>query len=99
MLAPTSHFRERSAGGAILGEGIDMSATSVHPSRSGRNGRRLPLKLLLASLAVSAVLGVSAVEAGSLAPGPRVIAERDRDFLERSGAQTIEELLDTGIVR
>ena len=42
---------------------------------------------------------MSAVEAGSLAPGPRVIAERDRDFLERSGAQTIEELLDTGIVR
>ena len=41
----------------------------------------------------------SAAQAGSLAPVPRVIAERDREFLERSGAQTIEELLDTGIVR
>ena len=76
-----------------------MSATSVHPSRSGRNGTRLPLKSLLASLAIFAVLAAGAAEAGDLAPVPRVIAERDRDFLERSGAQTIEELLDTGIVR
>jgi len=35
----------------------------------------------------------------SLGPDVRVIASRDRDFIERSGAATIEELLDTGIVR
>ena len=29
----------------------------------------------------------------------RVVTSRDRDFIERSGAQTLEELLDTGIVR
>ena len=49
--------------------------------------------------AALAVLAASAVDAGPLAPAPRVIAERDRDFLERTGAQTLEELLDTGIVR
>ena len=38
-------------------------------------------------------------QSGSLAPAPRVVTERDRDFVERSGAQTLEELLDTGIVR
>ena len=57
------------------------------------------MKSLLALLAMFAVLAAGAAEAGDLAPEPRVIAERDRDFLERSGAQTIEELLDTGIVR
>jgi len=57
------------------------------------------MKTLLASLAVVAVLGVSAAEAGSLAPGPRVVAEYDRNFIERTGAQTLEELLDTGIIR
>ncbi len=41
----------------------------------------------------------SVVDAGPLAPAPRVITDRDRDFLERSGAQTFEEILDTGIVR
>ncbi|MCY4099731.1 MAG: TonB-dependent receptor plug domain-containing protein, partial [Rhodobacteraceae bacterium] len=35
----------------------------------------------------------------SLGPDVRIIAARDRDFIERSGAQTLEELLDTGIVR
>ena len=39
------------------------------------------------------------VNAGSLAPSVHVVSERDREFLERSGAQTLEELLDTGIVR
>ena len=57
------------------------------------------MKALLASFAVLAVLGVSAAEAGSLAPGPRVVAEYDRNFIERTGAQTLEELLDTGIIR
>ena len=57
------------------------------------------MKALLASLAVLTVVAASAAQAGDLAPVPRVVAERDRDFLERSGAQTLEELLDTGIVR
>ena len=34
-----------------------------------------------------------------MAPAPRVVASYDRNFLERSGAQTLEELLDTGIIR
>ena len=41
----------------------------------------------------------SSVWSGPLAPEMRVVASRDRDFIERSGAQTLEELLDTGIVR
>ena len=45
------------------------------------------------------VLAGSAAWSGPLAPEMRVIASRDRDFIERSGAQTLEELLDTGIVR
>ena len=57
------------------------------------------MKTLLASLAVLAALAINAVHAGSLAPAPRVIAKYERDFIERSGAQTLEELLDTGIVR
>ena len=57
------------------------------------------MKTLLASLAVLAALAVNAVHAGSLAPAPRVVAKYERDFIERSGAQTLEELLDTGIVR
>ena len=67
--------------------------------RGSRAGSRLPVKTLLASLAVFAVLGVSAAEAGSLAPVPRVVSSFDRDFLERAGSQTLEELLDTGILR
>ena len=46
-----------------------------------------------------AVFAETAVDAGPLAPSPRVITDRDRDFLERSGAQTLEEILNTGIVR
>ena len=57
------------------------------------------MKTLLASLAVLAALAANAAHAGSLAPSPRVIAKYERDFIERSGAQTLEELLDTGIVR
>ena len=57
------------------------------------------MKTLLASLVVLAALAANAVHAGSLAPAPRVIAKYERDFIERSGAQTLEELLDTGIVR
>ena len=57
------------------------------------------MKTHLASLAVVAALVAHAVHAGALAPAPRVIATYERDFIERSGAQTLEELLDTGIVR
>ena len=57
------------------------------------------MKTLLVSIAVVAVLATNAAHAGSLAPAPRVIAKYDRAFIERSGAQTLEELLDTGIVR
>ena len=57
------------------------------------------MKTLLVALVAFAVLAVNAAHAGSLAPAPRVIAKYDRNFIERSGAQTFEELLDTGIVR
>ena len=57
------------------------------------------MKAYLVSLAFVAVLAVNTAQAGSLAPAPRVIATYERDFLERSGSQTLEELLDTGIAR
>ena len=60
------------------------------------------MKTLLVSLvlfAFSAALAVNNAYAGPLAPAPRVVAEYDRSFIERSGAQTLEELLDTGIIR
>ena len=57
------------------------------------------MKTFLASLAVLALLATGAAQAGPLAPAPRVVATYDRDFIERSGAQTLQELLDTGIIR
>ena len=57
------------------------------------------MKTLLTSLAVAAVLAANAAHAGPFAPAPRVIAKYERDFIERSGAQTLEELLETGIIR
>ena len=58
------------------------------------------MKDFFASLAVLAALAAGAAHAGSLAPAPpRVIAGYERDFIERTGAQTLEELLDTGIIR
>ena len=57
------------------------------------------MKTLLASLAIFALLAVNAADAGPLAPTPRVLAKFERDFIERSGAQTLQELLDTGIAR
>ncbi len=57
------------------------------------------MKTFLASLAVFALLAAGAAHAGPLAPAPRVVAKYDRNFIERSGAQTLEELLDTGIIR
>ena len=54
----------------------------------------------LTRLLVAAVLlAAGAAHAGSLAPAPQIIAAYDRNFIERSGAQTLEELLDTGIIR
>ncbi len=53
----------------------------------------------LASFAVSAFLAMNVAHAGSLAPAPQIIAEYDRSFIERSGAQTFGEMLDTGIIR
>ena len=57
------------------------------------------MKNLVVSLAVLAALAMDAAHAGPLAPAPRIIAEYTRDFIERTGAQTLEELLDTGIIR
>ena len=56
---------------------------------------RLWGKLLLVSLIF---LTVSAANAGSFAPAPRVIVALERDFLEGSGSQNVGELLDTGIL-
>ena len=57
------------------------------------------ISAFLASLAVVAIVATLAAHAGPLAPKPRVIAKYERAFLERSGSQTLQELLDTGIVR
>ncbi|MCY3725208.1 MAG: hypothetical protein OXF95_01050, partial [Rhodobacteraceae bacterium] len=57
---------------------------------------KLP-RLLLAILFL--VLTTSSAWPDSLGPEMRVIASRDRDFIEKSGAATLEELLNTGIVR
>ena len=57
------------------------------------------MKILLASLAVIAVLASNVVQAGSLAPAPRVVATLERDFIVRSGSQTLEELLNSGAAR
>ena len=57
------------------------------------------MRIVLAVLAVAAVLAASEVRAGALAPTPQIIAEYDRSFIERSGAQTFGEMLDTGIIR
>ena len=54
-------------------------------------------RLLLAILFL--ILATSSAWSSSLGPEMRVIASRDRDFIERSGAATLEELLNTGIVR
>ncbi|MYE58219.1 MAG: TonB-dependent receptor plug domain-containing protein, partial [Alphaproteobacteria bacterium] len=60
----------------------------------------LSMKTFWASLAVAVLLVMTgAAEAGPLAPQPRVVAKYERDFIERSGAQTLQELLDTGIIR
>jgi len=45
------------------------------------------------------MLAAGQVQAGALAPAPQIIAEYDRSFIERFGAQTFGEMLDTGIIR
>ena len=57
------------------------------------------MKRILAALAAITMLGAGQVHAGALAPAPQIIAEYDRSFIERSGAQTFGEMLDTGIIR
>ena len=57
------------------------------------------MRSILAALAAAAVIAAGPVHAGALAPAPEIVAEYDRDFIERSGAQTFGEMLDTGIVR
>lgn len=60
------------------------------------------MKNLLASLVLLVLfagLAADAARAGPLAPAPRVIVKLERDFLEGSGSQNLQELLDTGILR
>ena len=57
------------------------------------------MKFVRAALVATAILAAGQVHAGPLAPAPQIIAEYDRSFIERSGAQTFGEMLDTGIIR
>ncbi len=57
------------------------------------------MRTVLAALAAAAMLAAGQVHAGALAPAPWIVAEYDRGFIERSGAQTFGEMLDTGIIR
>ncbi|MDE2913360.1 MAG: TonB-dependent receptor [Paracoccaceae bacterium] len=57
------------------------------------------MRIVLVSLVAMTALAVNSAHAGSLAPAPRVVSSYDRDFIERYGSQTFEELLDTSIVR
>ena len=54
---------------------------------------------LTALFMVALLMAAGAADAGPLAPQPRVVGKYDRNFIERSGAQTLQELLDTGIIR
>ena len=68
----------------------------ISPRR--RNFRRSAALWCLAAALVAGP-AANAAYAGSLAPAPRIIAKYERDFLARSGSQTLEELLNTGIIR
>ncbi len=57
------------------------------------------MRKIHATLAATTLLALVQVHAGTLAPAPQIIAEYDRSFIERSGAQTFGEMLDTGIIR
>ncbi len=62
---------------------------------------KFALVFLIALISLNALNALTAANAnaGSLAPAPRVVVTLDRDFLEGSGSQNLEELLDTGIIR
>ncbi|MDE0334810.1 MAG: TonB-dependent receptor [Defluviicoccus sp.] len=53
----------------------------------------------LALISLIALIAAAPANAGSLAPAPRVIVKFERDLLEGSGSQNLQELLDTGIIR
>ena len=57
------------------------------------------MRHVLIALVATAMLAASLVHADTRAPAPQIIAEYDRSFIERSGAQTFGEMLDTGILR
>ena len=57
------------------------------------------MRKILAALAATAMLAAGHAHADGLGPAPQIIAEYDRGFIERSGAQTFHEMLDTGIIR
>ena len=57
------------------------------------------MRKILAALTATAMLAAGQVHAGTLAPAPQIVAKYDREFIERSGAQTFSEMLDTGIIR
>ena len=57
------------------------------------------MRVTFVALAATAMFAAGQVHAGALAPAPQIIAEYDRSFIERSGAQTFGEMLDTGIIR
>ena len=57
------------------------------------------MRKLATVLVLTALLSAGQVNADALGPNPQIIAQYDRDFIERSGAQTYGEMLDTGILR
>ncbi len=57
------------------------------------------MRRLLAIITATCILSANQVNADALAPAPQIIATYDRSFIERSGAQTFGEMLDTGIIR
>ena len=57
------------------------------------------MRKILTALVAATMLAAGQIHAGALAPAPQIIAEYDREFIERSGAQTFDEMLDTGIIR
>ena len=57
------------------------------------------MRQVFAALAATAMLAAGHVNADTLGPAPEIVAEYDRSFIERSGAQTFGEMLDTGIIR
>ncbi len=66
---------------------------------SDRDQKTLSIRLYLILLAFVTVVAADLAKAGSLAPAPRVTTTYEHDFLHRTGAQTFEELLNTGIIR